>query len=43
MVYPHIKPELQQKIKSVVVKEFEGVDHLPDRLEKLISFENLSI
>ncbi len=29
MVYPHIKKELKPKIKSVVIKEFEGVDNLP--------------
>lgn len=35
MVYPHIQKELKQKIKSVVVKEFGGIDHLPDSLEEL--------
>jgi hypothetical protein len=30
MTYPHIKPELKVKIKSIVVKEFSGIDHLPD-------------
>ena len=35
MTYPHIKPELRSKIKSVVVKEFQGIDHLPDNLAKL--------
>lgn len=29
MVYPHIKKELKIKIKSVVIKEFEGIDNLP--------------
>ena len=29
MVYPHIKKELKSKIKSVVIKEFEGIDNLP--------------
>jgi len=29
MVYPHIKEELKPKIKSVVIKEFEGIDDLP--------------
>ena len=29
MVYPHIKEELKSKIKSVVIKEFEGIDNLP--------------
>ena len=35
MTITHIKPDLKKKIKSVVVKEFEGVNHLPDDLEKL--------
>lgn len=30
MTYPHIKPEVKEKIKSVVIKEFKGIDHLPD-------------
>ncbi len=38
MTYPHINPELKAKIKSIVVKEFEGIDHLPDSLEKLQRF-----
>lgn len=29
MVYPHIKEELKSKIKSVVIKEFVGIDDLP--------------
>ncbi|MBI2543155.1 MAG: hypothetical protein HYW24_03145 [Candidatus Aenigmarchaeota archaeon] len=36
MVYPHIKPELKNKIKSVVVKEFGGIDDLPENLSELI-------
>ena len=28
MVYPNMRSELKPKIKSVVVKEFEGIDHL---------------
>ena len=35
MTYPHIHPLLQKKIHSIVVKEFEGIDHLPDDLEQL--------
>jgi len=35
MTITHVKPDLKKKIKSVVVKEFEGVNHLPDDLEKL--------
>jgi lincosamide nucleotidyltransferase A/C/D/E len=32
MTYPHIKLDLKQKIKSIVVKEFGGIDNLPDNL-----------
>lgn len=35
MVALHLKPELKAKIASVVVKEFEGIDHLPDDLAAL--------
>jgi len=35
MVYPNLKPELKGKIKSVVVKEFEGIDCLPDEISGL--------
>ena len=35
MTYPHIRKNLKPKIKSIVVKEFGGIDHLPDSLEEL--------
>lgn len=35
MTYPHIRENLKQKIKSIVVKEFQGIDHLPDSLTTL--------
>jgi hypothetical protein len=35
MVYPNLKPELKDRIKSIVVKEFEGIDHIPDRICEL--------
>ncbi len=35
MTYPHIRPDLKKKIKSVVVKEFEGIDHLSDDISQL--------
>ncbi|OQX94587.1 MAG: hypothetical protein B6I23_00545 [Rickettsiaceae bacterium 4572_127] len=35
MTYTYIKPELKQKIKSISVKEFGGIEHLPDNLEEL--------
>ena len=36
MTYPHIKPELKAKIKPIVVKEFGGIDHLPDDISTLV-------
>lgn len=35
MTYPQIREPLKSKIKSIVVKEFEGIDHLPERIVKL--------
>jgi hypothetical protein len=36
MVYPNLKPELKDKIKSVVVKEFQGIDCIPDKISELM-------
>lgn len=36
MTYPGISPELKGKIKSIVVKEFGGIDHLPEKSERLL-------
>lgn len=36
MCYPEIKPELKSKIKHIIVKEFQGIDHLPDNIQDLI-------
>jgi hypothetical protein len=35
MTYPHINPTLKPRIKSIVVKEFSGIDHLPDDVRAL--------
>lgn len=35
MTYPYIREDLKSKIKSIVVKEFQGIDHLPDSLGEL--------
>ncbi|UCH70320.1 MAG: hypothetical protein JSV29_08890 [Candidatus Bathyarchaeota archaeon] len=35
MTYTHIKPELKKRIKSIEVKEFSGIDHLPDDISEL--------
>lgn len=37
MTYPHIRPEIKAKIKSIVVKEFGGIDHLPDDVSVLVN------
>jgi hypothetical protein len=37
MTFPHIRPELKAKIKSIVLKEFGGLDHLPDKISALVS------
>lgn len=34
MVYPSLKPELKDKIKSFVVKEFQGIDRIPDMISE---------
>ena len=35
MTYPHIRPELKVTIRSIVVPEAGGLDHLPDDLAAL--------
>lgn len=35
MTYPHLNPRKKKQIKSIVVKEFSGIDHLPDDLNQL--------
>lgn len=37
MTYPHIKEDLKPKIKPIVVKEFGGIDHLPNDISKLMT------
>jgi len=38
MTYPHINREMKNQIHSIVVKEFEGIDHLPNNINELIKF-----
>ena len=38
MTYPHIRKELKARIKSIVIKEFGGIDHLPDDIRDLSRF-----
>lgn len=35
MTYPYIPIEYKFKIKSVIVKEFDGIDDLPDRVDEI--------
>lgn len=35
MTYPHIREDLKPKIKSIIVKEFQGIDNLPNSLVEL--------
>jgi hypothetical protein len=37
MTYPHIKQELKLRIKSIVVREFGGIDHLPNNVSDLMA------
>ena len=39
MTYPHLAPELRSRVKSIVVKEFGGIDHLPDKISGLKEFK----
>ena len=38
MTYPHLCPELKANVKSIVVKEFGGLDHLPDDVSLLMNY-----
>ncbi len=39
MTFPNIREDLQKKIKSVVVKEFGGIDHLPNDIKDLFNVQ----
>ena len=36
MTITFVKPEVRQEIKSIVIKEFGGIENLPDKLEDLM-------
>ena len=38
MAVTNVKPEIRRKIKSIIVKEFSGIDELPDNIEDLLIF-----
>jgi hypothetical protein len=35
MTITHVKPEIKNIIKSIPIKEFGGIDHLPDKISAL--------
>ena len=37
MSYTNIQQELKNKIKLIIVKEFEGIDHLPSHFKEIIA------
>ncbi|OGG21367.1 hypothetical protein A3D03_05605 [Candidatus Gottesmanbacteria bacterium RIFCSPHIGHO2_02_FULL_40_13] len=39
MTYPHIRADLKSKIKSIIVKEFGGIDHLPNDIKELFTIQ----
>jgi hypothetical protein len=40
MTYPHIRPDIKARIKSVVIPEAGGIDHLPDDVAALMGYQN---
>lgn len=40
MTITYVRPEIKQRIKSIVVKEFNGIDNLPNNLSELLNFTN---
>jgi|SRR3989338_4071722 len=40
MAVTGVNPERKTKIKSIMVKEFAGIDRLPDDLDKLLKYKN---
>ena len=38
ITYPQIRPDVRARIKSVIVPEFGGIDHLPDDPQALLTF-----
>jgi hypothetical protein len=37
-IYPYMRPETRSILKSIIVPEFGGIDHLPDELSTLWSY-----
>ena len=39
MTYPNMSLKSKERIKSIVLEEFEGLEHLPDMVEDLMRFQ----
>lgn len=39
----HVRPTIRKKIKSILVKEFDGINHLPDKIQDLRDFKTFFI
>lgn len=40
MCITHVKSDVKDRVKSVVVEEFKGIDHLPLSLRELLEFQS---
>jgi hypothetical protein len=40
MTLTYIRKDIKEKIKSVVVKEFKGIDHLPDSVDGILKYDS---
>ena len=38
MTITHVRPDIKKEIKSIPVKEFGGIDHLPDEISVLLDY-----
>lgn len=36
IIITHVKPKVKKKIKSILIKEFDGIDYLPDKTSELM-------
>jgi hypothetical protein len=39
MTITHVNPEIKMKVKSIPIKEFGGIDHLPDKISALTEYQ----
>jgi hypothetical protein len=39
-VYFNIESKVARRIKSIVVKEFQGIDHLPEEISQLVNYSD---